>query len=81
MTTDNFCFYLQNRLIKPDKQEANGTVILPPLVFPGQIDNQRGGQRDTHGQMDLRETNKQLERLGEFTNSLLKSIFEAFSFN
>ncbi len=32
MTTDNFCFYLQNRLI----QEVNGTVILPPLVFPGQ---------------------------------------------
>jgi hypothetical protein len=34
MTTDNFCFYLQNRLIKPVKQEVNGTVILPPLVFP-----------------------------------------------
>jgi hypothetical protein len=31
MTTDNFCFYLQN---KPVKQEVNGTVILPPLVFP-----------------------------------------------
>ncbi len=35
MTTDNFCFYLQNRLIKPVKQEVNSTVILPPLVFPG----------------------------------------------
>jgi hypothetical protein len=35
MTTDNFCFYLQNRLAKPVKQEANGTVILPPLVFSG----------------------------------------------
>ncbi len=31
MTTDNFCFYLQNRLIN---QEVNSTVILPPLVFP-----------------------------------------------
>jgi hypothetical protein len=31
MTTDNFCFYLQNRPVKP---EVNGTVILPPLVFP-----------------------------------------------
>jgi hypothetical protein len=31
MTTDNFCFYLQNRLVK---QEVNGTVILPLLVFP-----------------------------------------------
>jgi hypothetical protein len=34
MTTDNFCFYLQNRLIQTSKQEVNGTVILPPLVFP-----------------------------------------------
>ena len=33
MTTDNFCFYLQNRLIQTT-QEVNGTVILPPLVFP-----------------------------------------------
>jgi hypothetical protein len=32
MTTDNLCFYLQN---KPVKQEVKGTVILPPLVFPG----------------------------------------------
>jgi hypothetical protein len=31
VTTDNFCFYLQNRLIK---QEVKGTVILPLLVFP-----------------------------------------------
>ncbi len=36
VTTDNFCFYSQNRLIKTVKQEVNGTVILPPLVFPGQ---------------------------------------------
>jgi hypothetical protein len=60
MTTDNFCFYFQDRLIscltsldssvlqiktkivschtadsKPVKQEVNGIVILPPLVFPG----------------------------------------------
>jgi hypothetical protein len=34
MTTDNFCFYLQNRLSQT-KQGVNGTVILPPLVFPG----------------------------------------------
>jgi len=33
MTTDNFCFYLQNRLIQTS-QKVNGTVILPPLVFP-----------------------------------------------
>ncbi len=36
MTTDNFCFYSQNRLIQTVKQEVNGTVKLPPLVFPGQ---------------------------------------------
>jgi hypothetical protein len=33
MTTDIFCFYLQNRLIQISQQEVNGTVILPPLVF------------------------------------------------
>jgi len=33
MTTENFCFYLQNRLIQT-KQEVNGTVILFSLVFP-----------------------------------------------
>ncbi len=31
-------FYLQNRLIQTVKQEVNGTVILPPLVFPGYAD-------------------------------------------
>jgi len=36
MTTDNFCFYLQNRLIQTSHQEVNGTVILSPLVFPGE---------------------------------------------
>jgi hypothetical protein len=44
MTTVNFCFYLQNRLIQPVKQEVNSTVILPPLVFPGQAFNYRGVQ-------------------------------------
>jgi C1A family cysteine protease len=33
VATNNFCFYLQNRLIQPVKQEVNGTVILPHLVF------------------------------------------------
>jgi hypothetical protein len=38
MTTDNFCFYLQNRLIQTSqKKEVNGTVIFPPLVFPGTV--------------------------------------------
>jgi hypothetical protein len=31
MTTDNFCFYLQNRLIK---QEVNGTMIPSPFNIP-----------------------------------------------
>ncbi len=34
MTTEIFCFYLQNRLIQLVKQEVNGTVIRPPFVFP-----------------------------------------------
>jgi len=35
MTTENFCFYLQKRLTNQSKQEVSGTMILPPLVFPG----------------------------------------------
>ncbi len=35
LTTDNICFYLQNRPIQTSQAEVNGTVILPPLVFPG----------------------------------------------
>ncbi len=34
MTTDNFCFYLQNRLIQTSQTEVKSTVILPSLVFP-----------------------------------------------
>jgi hypothetical protein len=33
MTTDIFCFYLQNGLIQTS--QTGGQVILPPLVFPG----------------------------------------------
>ncbi len=39
MAIDNFCFYLQNRVIQTSKQEVNGTVILPLLVFPGTSHN------------------------------------------
>ncbi len=35
MTTGNFVFICKRDLSKPVKQEVNGTVILPPLVFPG----------------------------------------------
>ncbi len=34
MTTDNFCFYLQNSLFQTSQQEVNSTVILLALVFP-----------------------------------------------
>jgi hypothetical protein len=37
MTTENFCFYLQKRPIKTVKQEVNGTLIFPSLVFPSCI--------------------------------------------
>jgi hypothetical protein len=30
---------------KPVKQEVNGTVILPPLVFPGQTDRRAGDRQ------------------------------------
>jgi len=42
MTTDNFCFYLQNIKSKQAKQEVNCTLILPPLVFPLQGYADRG---------------------------------------
>jgi hypothetical protein len=32
MTTDNFCFYLQNRLVQTSQ---TGGQRYPPLVFPG----------------------------------------------
>jgi hypothetical protein len=34
MTTDKYLFLFAKELSKPVKQEADGTVILPPLVFP-----------------------------------------------
>jgi hypothetical protein len=34
MTNDNFVFIFKTALSKPVKQEVNGTMILPPLVFP-----------------------------------------------
>jgi hypothetical protein len=33
MATDNFCFYLQNRVIQLVKQEVNGTVIVFPACI------------------------------------------------
>ncbi len=33
MTTDNFCFYLQNRLIQTS--QTGGQWYSPPLEFPG----------------------------------------------
>ena len=38
MTTGNFCFFIcKTDYSKPVKQEVSGTVILPPLVFPGTL--------------------------------------------
>ncbi len=31
---------------KPVKQEVNGTVILPPLVFPGQSVRETEGEKE-----------------------------------
>ncbi len=36
-----FVFICKTDLSKPVKQEVNGTVILPPLVFPGENDGGR----------------------------------------
>jgi hypothetical protein len=37
MTTDNFCFYLQNRLIQTSQIGGQQYSDISPLVFPGQI--------------------------------------------
>ncbi len=34
MRTNNFCFICKTDKSKPVKQEVNGALILPPLVFP-----------------------------------------------
>jgi hypothetical protein len=36
MTTGNFVFICKTDESKPVKQEVNSTVILHPLIFPGQ---------------------------------------------
>jgi hypothetical protein len=39
MATDNFLFlFAKQTNPKPVKQEVNGTVILPPLIFPASAD-------------------------------------------
>jgi len=35
MTTDNFCFYLQNKLIQSSQTGGPWYSGTPPLVFPG----------------------------------------------
>jgi hypothetical protein len=35
MTTDNFCFYLQNRLIQTSQTRGQLYSDTSPLVFPG----------------------------------------------
>jgi len=52
MTTDNFCFYLQNRLIQTVKQEANGKVILPLLVFPDVALSQKYSLKQTESKAE-----------------------------
>jgi len=37
MTTEIFVFICKTDYSKPVEQEVNGTVILPPLVFPDQV--------------------------------------------
>jgi hypothetical protein len=37
MTTDNFCFYLQNRQIQTSQIRGQWNSDTSPLVFPGSI--------------------------------------------
>ncbi len=40
---------------KPVKQEVNSTVILPPLVFPGERERKRGRERESEKELRVRE--------------------------
>jgi hypothetical protein len=40
MTTDKFCFYLQNRLIQTNQTGGQQDSDASPLVFPGHCDTQ-----------------------------------------
>jgi hypothetical protein len=59
MMTDNFCFYLQNRII-----QISHTGGLPPLVFPGPWQaiqpsltyTQSAGLYNVHGQPSVNMT-------------------------
>ncbi len=41
MTTDNFCFYLQNTLIQTSQTGGQWYSDIPPLVFPDKIQTLR----------------------------------------
>ncbi len=52
-----FVFICKTGVSKPVKQEVNGTVILPPLVFPGRRKRERERKRERDKVRD-----KQVER-------------------
>jgi hypothetical protein len=46
MTTENFCFYLQNRLIQAGQTGAQWYSDTSPLVFPGLDKEELSPQKD-----------------------------------
>ncbi len=52
MTTTIFVFICKTDSSKPVKQEFNGTVILPPLVFPGSTVSDEEKKSLWHGHLD-----------------------------
>jgi hypothetical protein len=64
MTTDNFCFYLQSRLIQTSQAGGQQYSDASPLVFPEQ----------THEHM-LRHTDFWMERLIGQTDGVTRQIW------
>ncbi len=48
MTTDNFCFYLQNRLIQTSQTGGQWYSDTSPLVFPDSAAQSRRGRSTYH---------------------------------
>jgi hypothetical protein len=48
---------------KPVKQEVNGTVILPPLVFPGQAMTDTGERRKIERERERERREKENQKI------------------
>ncbi len=70
MTTDNFCFYLQNRQIQTSKTGGQRYSDNSPLVFPGQTNDVPWG--DISSTVELMAFELKAFRIGDAAPEKLK---------